>query len=170
MRFFSKRQQQNLNQYALPGDIVSKMERFGRFEFDPQGSSGEMGDFGDLMIELYSFASAEPEGFLVALAEAVLPFSGWAGYGASRTVWEVLSPGRGSPLREHAAYISIMNAAIQFLRANGVPQRTSDPMNGSIGWIVEELSTHGCRGDALLRRIWRQSLNCGQVKQDELFR
>jgi tetratricopeptide (TPR) repeat protein len=36
MGFFSRRQ----NSHALPGDIISMMERFGRFEFDPQLTSG----------------------------------------------------------------------------------------------------------------------------------
>jgi hypothetical protein len=113
MGFFRRR----LKQPALPSDIISMMESFGRFEFDPQGSGEDAGDIGRLMAELYPFASSDPDGFLVALAKAVLPVGGWAAYGASRTIWELLSP--SAEIRQHPAYKAIMNAALEFLRTSG---------------------------------------------------
>ncbi len=104
---------------SLPGDIVSLMARFGRFEFDAEASGEDAGDMGTLIADLYAFSSADPAGFLTSLAEAVLPVDGWAVYGASRTLWElfgseeVISP-------QHPATNAIMDAAIAFLRANRV--------------------------------------------------
>jgi hypothetical protein len=115
MGIFGKRQKQS----ALPGDIVSKMERFGRYEFNPQANAGGAEDIWGLMGDLYPIASADPEGFMAAIADAVLPVGGWAVYGASRTIWELLSP--PTELRHNPSYNAIMNAAIEFLRTNGVP-------------------------------------------------
>lgn len=118
MGIFRKRQKPP----TLPGDIISMMERFGRYEFNPQGSSAE--DAGSIWMEtqapLQPFASVDPDGFLVALAGAVLPVGGWAVYGASCTLWECF----GSNIeifRQQPSYNAILNAAIEFLRANGVP-------------------------------------------------
>src|SRR5712691_6232044 len=114
MGFFSRRQKQP----ALPSDIISMMERFGRYEFNPQTSAYDGEDIGRLMAELYPFASTDPDGFLVALAEAVLPVGGWAVYGASRTIWELLSSSASA--HQNPSYNAIMNAALAFLRTNGV--------------------------------------------------
>jgi hypothetical protein len=97
------------------------MERFGRYEFNPQASAVDPADIGRLMADLYPFASADPDGFLVALAGAVLPVGGWTAYGASRTIWELLSPLASVSIRQHPSYNAIMNAALEFLRTNGVP-------------------------------------------------
>jgi hypothetical protein len=118
MRFFSRRQKQP----TLPSNIIGMMERFGRFEFNPQGNSAV--DAGSIWIEtqapLQPFAEADPDGFLVALAEAVLPVGGWAVYGASCTLWECFGS-KIDILHQHSSYNAIMNAALAFLRANGVP-------------------------------------------------
>lgn len=114
MGFFSRRQKQP----TLPRDIVSVMERFGRLEFDPQGSGDDAGDIWQQFVELSPFASTDPDGFLVALAGTVLPVGSWAVYGASRTIWEFLS---SSASVQHPSYSAIMSAALEFLRANGVP-------------------------------------------------
>lgn len=120
MGFFGRRQQLP-NGPTLPSDIVSRMQRFGRYELDP-AESGENGmEQGALMAKLLPFASAEPERFLADLAAAVVPAGGLAVYGASRTVWELLSPDRTSPIRQYPAYKEIMDGALGFLRANGVP-------------------------------------------------
>jgi hypothetical protein len=115
MGFFSRRQKQP----TLPSDIISMMERFGRYEFNLQTSAYDGEDIGRIMAELYPFASTDPAGFLVALAEAVLPVGGWAVYGASRTVWELLNP--SVEIRHHLSYNAIMNASLEFLRTSGVP-------------------------------------------------
>lgn len=117
MGFFRRRQQEPAGN-ALPPNIVSLMERFGRYEMDPEGS-GE--DSSKIWMETQSplrpFATSDPEGFLIALAGAAVPVGGYAVYGASRTLFEFIKP----PFDKHPAYIAIMTGAIQFLRANGVP-------------------------------------------------
>jgi hypothetical protein len=134
MGIFRRRQKQHPNEYVLPSDIISMMERFGRYEFNPQANADNGADIGQLMAELYPFASADPAGFLAALAGAVLPVGGWAAYGASRTIWELLSPSVSVSVRQHPSYNAIMNAALEFLRTSGVPPRASDSTNGTIGW------------------------------------
>jgi hypothetical protein len=119
MGIFRRRQKQHSNEYMLPSDIIRMMERFGRYEFNPQANADNGADIGQLMADLYPFASTDPDGFLVALAGAVLQVGGWAAYGASRTIWELLSP--SVSIRQHPSYNAIMNAALAFLRANGVP-------------------------------------------------
>lgn len=119
------RQEQGADQHSLPRDIIPLMERFGHMEFDPQGQGAETGHIWLRLAHLVMpFAQADPAGFLSALANAVLPVGGWAVYGASRAVWEFLSPDHGSPLRRDPSYKAIMSAALDFLRSNGVP-----PMN-----------------------------------------
>ncbi len=114
MGFFSRRQKQP----ELPGNIVSIMERYGMYEFNPQTGAFSQEANGQLMGDLYPFASADPDGFLTALADAVLPVGGWAVYGASRLIWELLS---SSPEgRQHPLYKAIMSAALEFLRTQGV--------------------------------------------------
>lgn len=114
MGFFSRHQ----NQPELPSDIISMMERFGRFEFDPQGSSeDEARAMGSIEPKLFPFASTDPEGFLVALAEAVLPVGGWAAYGAERIIWSLL----GQSFSQRPLYKAIMSSSLEFLRTNGVP-------------------------------------------------
>ena len=125
MGIFRRRQKQHSNEHVLPGDIVRRMERFGRFEFNPQANKyNDAADIGELMAALYPFASADPDGFLVALAGAVLPVGGWAAYGASRTIWELLSPSASVSVRQHPSYNAIMNAALAFLRTSGVPPKS----------------------------------------------
>ena len=85
MGFFNRTQRSN--ERMLPNDIISLMDRFGRYEFNPQTSGVDPADMGQLMARLYPFASADPDGFLVALAGAVLPVGGRAVYGASRAIW-----------------------------------------------------------------------------------
>ena len=96
------------------------MERFGQYEFDPQASTDDPAIIGQLVAEMYQFASADPDGFLVALADAVLPVGGWAVFGACCILWECFGSNIDNSL-QHSSYHAIMNAAIEFLRANGVP-------------------------------------------------
>lgn len=117
MSFFRWLQGQFSRGHALPRDIVPMMERFGRFEWDPEGSGESVGDvWWQLQAPLRPFATEDPEGFLVALAAAVLPVGGWAVYGASRTTFEFVSS-----LEQHPTYKTILSAAVEFLRSNGVP-------------------------------------------------
>lgn len=116
MGFFSRRPKQP----ELPGNIVSRLERFGQYEFNSQAYAFDGPEMGELVGELYAFASSDPERFLVALAQAVLPVGGWAVYGASCILWECFSSDAGV-LAQHPAYKAIRESAINFLRSNGVP-------------------------------------------------
>ena len=110
MRIFRKHQKQP----ALPSDIIGMMERFGRFEFHQQGSVDNIGDiWSQTQAPLQPFANADPESFLVVLAGAVLPVGGWAVCGASRTIFNVLSPSES--VRRQPLYNAIMNASLAFL-------------------------------------------------------
>lgn len=123
MGFFRKRQKQP----GLPDDIIGMMERFGRFEFDPQGNGDDAGIIGQQWAELvFPFSQANPEGFVADLAAAILPVGGWAVYGASCTLWECFSSNNEN-IRQQPSYNAIMNAAIEFLRANHVPQMMVKP-------------------------------------------
>jgi len=96
------------------------MERFGRFEFHQQGSADDIGNiWSQTQAPLQPFASADPDGFLVALARVVLPVGGWVVCGASRTIFNVLSPSES--VRQHPSYNTIMNASLEFLRTSGMP-------------------------------------------------
>lgn len=101
----------------LPDDVVSLMERFGRFEFDPVGTDIDASDvWGELQAPFLPFAQSDPEGFARALADAVLPAGGFALFGAARTVWNLV----GSDFASQA-YDTVRMAALEFFRANGVP-------------------------------------------------
>ncbi|MEU5094708.1 hypothetical protein [Streptomyces sp. NPDC020996] len=101
----------------LPGDVVSLMERFGRFEFDPVGTDIDASDvWGELQAPFLPFAQSDPHGFARALADAVLPAGGFALFGAARTVWNLVGSDFSSP-----AYGAVRMAALEFFRANGVP-------------------------------------------------
>lgn len=122
MSFFRWLQGQFSPGHTLPLDIVSMMERFGRIEFDSQGSGENIAAIWSEMGGLRSFATEDPEGFLAALAEAVLPIGDWAVFGAGRTIWDFLSPNRNSSILQHPAYNAIMNASLEFLRTIGGSQ------------------------------------------------
>lgn len=120
MGFFRRFKGQPSNTNALPSDLIHMMERFGRYEFRQPGSENDgTGIWMQTQAPLLPFASADPDGFLVALARAVLPVGGWAVVGASRTIFEVIS----SPdsFGQHPSYIAIMDASLEFLRTSGVP-------------------------------------------------
>lgn len=101
----------------LPADIVAKMETFGRFEFDPVGSGFDAGYiWTQLVAPLLPAAQADSAGFLRELAGAVLPVGGWAVYGGSHLVKELLSGDLDDP-----SYHAMMAASLDFLRELGVP-------------------------------------------------
>ncbi|MEV8544185.1 hypothetical protein [Streptomyces sp. NPDC051572] len=101
----------------LPGDVVSRMERFGRFEFDPVGTDIDASDvWGELQAPYLPFAQSDPQDFARALADAVLPAGGFALFGAARTVWNLVGSDFTSP-----AYDTVRMAALEFFRAHGVP-------------------------------------------------
>ncbi|EIV93610.1 hypothetical protein [Frankia sp. QA3] len=100
---------------ALPADVVELMERFGRCELDPAYT--ELDPWGELQAPLTPFASADPAGFIDALAAAVLPVGGWAAVGAERTVWNLLT----GEDRRGSAYDALLDATVEFLRRSGIP-------------------------------------------------
>lgn len=101
----------------LPDNVVPMMERFGRAEFDSNYDDDPLSIWPECQVPLQEFARTDPAGFLQNLAEAVLPTGGWAAYGASHTVFNIVNP----PDRAGAAFEAIMDAAIDFLRRNRVP-------------------------------------------------
>lgn len=125
MGIFRRREAQRPNEHALPGDIVRKMERYGQFEFHWQTGGDNAAEVGELLAALAPFATTEPDGFLAALADAVLPVGGWAIYGASRAIWEFLSSSASA--HQNPRYSAIMSAALEFLRTNGVPPKELRP-------------------------------------------
>jgi hypothetical protein len=72
---------------ALPADLVERLEPFGRFEYDPQGSGVDAVGHPNADYELLQVAKRDPGGFLAALAAATIPIGGWTVYGAMRLTW-----------------------------------------------------------------------------------
>ena len=106
-------------QHALfPADIIDMMARVGRHEFDLLNSQDDSVEIWTVVLEpILGFAHNDPSGFMTALAKQVTPAGGWAAYGASRVMRSLIS---GADLHG-PAYVAIMDGAIAFLRANGVP-------------------------------------------------
>jgi len=93
------------------------MERFGRFEFDPTGVDIDAtAVWSELQAPLLEFAQSDAERFVTELVRAVLPVGGFAFFGAARTIWNLLGPDF-----RHPGYDTVRMAALQFFRANGVP-------------------------------------------------
>jgi hypothetical protein len=102
----------------LPSDIVQRMQRYGRHDYDPQKYPDDPGAiWTETQEPLLDFASSDPSGFLDALAQAVLPDGGWAAFGAAHTSWNLLADDK----RQGPSYEALMDASVQFLRDSGVP-------------------------------------------------
>lgn len=108
---FLRRQKKGM---SLPPDIVQTMAAVGRFEFDPQGDDADANVVSEIFPTLYPIAQSNPDEFIAALADAVVPVGGWAVYGGARTVFNLL--GREV---DHADYRSMLSAALHFLRDRG---------------------------------------------------
>jgi hypothetical protein len=99
----------------LPGDIVQKMELYGRFEIAPQQADPSAASrVGELLPRLYRIAQADPDAFITALAGAVLPHGGWAVYGGERCVKDVVDMNS-----RHPGFLQMIDAAMTFLRSQG---------------------------------------------------
>jgi hypothetical protein len=100
----------------LPSSLVARLEPFGRFEFDPQGSKVDATGHPNAEYPLLQTAKQDPDRFLAALASATIPIGGWTVYGAMRLAWHfgLLKP--ESPQRDGDA---IGTAALQFIRDAG---------------------------------------------------
>jgi hypothetical protein len=109
---------------ALPPDLVSRLEPFGRFEFDPQGSGVDPIGLPSAEYPLMQMAKQDPDGFMDALAAATVPIGGWTVYGAMRLIWNF---GLADPDVPQADSDAISMAALQFLHDCGYPQERLSP-------------------------------------------
>jgi hypothetical protein len=101
---------------ALPPDLVSRLEPFGRFEFDPQGSGVDPIGLPNAEYHLMQMAKQNPDGFMAALAAATVPIGGWTVYGAMRLISHF---GLADPDVPQADSDAISMAALQFLHDSG---------------------------------------------------
>jgi hypothetical protein len=60
----------------IPSGLVARLEPFGRFEFDPQGSGVDATGHPNAEYALLQTAKQEPDRFLAALASATVPIGG----------------------------------------------------------------------------------------------
>jgi hypothetical protein len=109
MPLFSRRAQPDRR---LPADILTSLERFGRFSYDPQNNQLP----GSLEADMYMIAQDDRDGFLAALIAVTAPAGGWVSYGAMKLVMSIL----GGDL-DQSDYNTIVLAGLQFLRSHGVP-------------------------------------------------
>jgi hypothetical protein len=110
---------------VLPPDLISRLEPFGRFEFDPQGSGIDAVGHPNAEYPLMQLAKQDPDGFMAALAAATVPIGGWTAYGAMRIIWHFGLADTDVPQADADA-ISV--AALDFLHDSGCPwERLSQP-------------------------------------------
>jgi hypothetical protein len=109
---------------ALPPDLVSRLEQFGRFEFDPQGSGVDPIGLPSAEYPLMQMAKQDPGGFMAALAAATVPIGGWTVYGAMRLIWNF---GLAEPDVPQADSDAISMAALQFIHDSGYPRERLTP-------------------------------------------
>jgi hypothetical protein len=95
--------------------LVSRLEPFGRFEFDPQGSGIDPIGLPNAEYHLFQMAQEYPDAFTAALGAAALPVGGWTVYGAMRLIMHFGI----KPETPHAGADAIRMAALQFLRDSG---------------------------------------------------
>jgi hypothetical protein len=119
MGLFSKRDSDAPSANArvtLPPNLVARLEPFGRFEFDPQGSGVDAVGLPNAEFPLLQMAKQNPDGFVAALAATTVPVGGWTAYGAMRLVMHFGLVQSDAP---HADSDAISMAALQFLRDSG---------------------------------------------------
>jgi len=118
MGFFKKDTPAQRPSSRMPLNTVELMTRFGKFE---AGHGQSFDDPSSIWTETqepyFPLASDSPSEFLQMLGDAVLPIGGWASFGAARTAVNLLTPEN----RTGPSYDAIINASLEFLRANGVP-------------------------------------------------
>jgi hypothetical protein len=103
----------------FPADMLQRMDLFGRFEldrFDSGINSNEI--WPHCVAPFYDFATADPDGFLMALRSVVHGHEGgFATYGAARLVWELL----GQDGIRRATALPLIDAGIDFKIERGLP-------------------------------------------------
>ncbi|MFC4106127.1 hypothetical protein [Micromonospora zhanjiangensis] len=92
------------------------MEDFARYEMLGDASGIDSSQVWPMVGSMLPVAQSNRDGFLTAVAETVTPVGGWAAYGASRLVAEVID----SDFEEETARV-ILDGAVTFLRQHGVP-------------------------------------------------
>lgn len=103
-------------------DLASTMARFGRFENDPQASDENPSwVYANILAPLYPSATADPVEFVELLEREVSRKGGCGAYGAAHAVWELLTSEQRALLRNNRSYVAVVDASLEFLRANGVP-------------------------------------------------
>jgi hypothetical protein len=113
----------------LPRDIVRRMEEFARYEMLGEASGIDPGQVWPMIGSMLPVAQSDREGFVTAVAETVTPVGGWAAYGASRLVAELI----GLDFEGERAQ-AILEGAVVFLRQHGVPPLRVRPYEWSF-WI-----------------------------------
>ena len=101
---------------VLPAGYGAVLERYGRWEFDPQSSGlspASLGN-GNIEYELWTLAQPDPDAFIAAMAGASTTTGGWALYGGSRAIWNAV----GTDV-QHPDYLRTLDASIEFLRSQG---------------------------------------------------
>ncbi|WP_405432260.1 hypothetical protein [Micromonospora sp. NBC_00617] len=101
---------------ALPAQIVSMMDKFGRYEWYGESSGLGPEEAWGMLSTLWPLRQSDPAGLTAALARQVTPIGGWAAYGASRAVAELVGLGF-----EGVDAKAVLDGGIQFLRQHGVP-------------------------------------------------
>jgi hypothetical protein len=95
-----------------------RMEQFGRYEFDPQGSGiNDIDIWSQYMGPFYEYATADPDGFLTELRAVVADDrGGFATFGAARLVWEMFS----DRCLQIPGALPLVDAGIDFKIARGL--------------------------------------------------
>lgn len=98
--------------------MLRRLELLGRFEMDPIGSDVDSGVvYPECVAPFYEAAKADPYGFVAQLHEVVVvDRGGFATYGASRLVFELLGP----EFRSDES-LALLDRAIAFKRERGLP-------------------------------------------------
>jgi|SRR5664279_67506 len=108
------------SQLLLPSNIVSIMERSGRHKIAPH-SSGEPDPLDPgwepiIPYDVEQRARKEPEAYVRALAEVIVPVGGWAVYGAAELALDVMNHDLDNP-----SYRSLFVGGLEVRRKAEVP-------------------------------------------------
>lgn len=118
MGLFSRREKTPPSRF--PRDILSVLERFGRFEANPQGSGVDYDEIVQrLFVPYVHVANADPHGLFADLQAVVAnDGGGYATFGAARLVWELLTGEvRNNP---PAPALALVKAGVEFKRRHGL--------------------------------------------------
>ncbi len=103
----------------FPADMLRRLEHFGRYEADPNGSGIDYNDIVQLVfVPFVHDAQADPHGFCVDLQAVVADDAdGLATFGAARLVWELLVGDQ----RKIPPALTLVRAGIAYKRAHRLP-------------------------------------------------